>query len=202
MSRAEQPDASGQIDRSLGTALRAARVRAGLTVQALALRAEISQPHLSQMENGKVSPSIATLYRLASALDVSPQELLPDARAEEVVVVRAGGGAARPIEERPDAALARVLVGAPGRVLQVQEVTIEPGQEAGGWFEHDGEEFLYVLEGAIALEVGRTPAAQLGPGDAAWYESRRPHRWTVVGGAGARVLAVSGLPPQALVIHS
>jgi transcriptional regulator with XRE-family HTH domain len=201
VSRTDPADVTGTIDRSLGTALRAARGRAGLTAQVLAARAGISQPHLSQMENGKVSPSIATLYRLASALGVSPQELLPDARTDDVVIARAGDGEGTPIEDRPDAALARVLVGSPGRLLQVQEVTIAPGQGAGGWFEHAGEEFLYVLEGAIVLEVGNAAPEHLGRGDAAWYASQRPHRWTVVDGEGARILAVSGLPTPTPLVH-
>jgi transcriptional regulator with XRE-family HTH domain len=199
--RVSAVDGDKQLDFSLGQALRAARQRSGLTMAALAQRAQISQPHLSQMENGKVSPSIGTLYRLATALEVSPQELLPAPRSTELVVVRAGEVDPTPIEDRPDAALARVLVGSPGRTLQVQEISVEVGQDAGGWFEHDGEEFLYVLEGALELHIRDHTPAHLRVGDVAWYPSRRPHRW-VVNGAATRVLAVSALRPSTMSPHS
>jgi DNA-binding XRE family transcriptional regulator len=117
----------------LGRSLRAARRRAGLTMDSLAEMSGVSQPHLSQMENGRVSPSISTLYRLANALGVSPQQLLPNMAEDELQVIPSGSVPTTPIVDSPSAALARVLVGSPDKLLQAQEVTVSPGQDLGQW---------------------------------------------------------------------
>jgi quercetin dioxygenase-like cupin family protein len=161
----------------------------------LAERAGVSQPYLSQLENGRNNPSIQTLYRIANALDLSPQDLLPSDQAE-VVVARAGADAAAPVEGRPDAARIRVLVGAPSKVIQVQELTVEPGGSLGEFVKHDGEEFVYLLAGSVVVELGAIQAGQLGPGDSIWYPATTPHRWRPVGGEGARILVMSAAIPR------
>ena len=52
----------------------------------------------------------------------------------------------------------------------------------GEWFNHDGEEFLYLLEGDFELELRGHVPEQLRPGDSAWYDSSASH----VGGRGLR----------------
>ncbi|WP_227462315.1 XRE family transcriptional regulator [Ilumatobacter sp. SYSU D60003] len=179
----------------MGAAIRARRQSAGLSATALAERAGVSQPYISQLESGKASPSINTLYRVANALGVTPQDLLPDGD-DTTVVIRAGQGAARPIEDRPDAALARFLVGSPDSILQIQEVTVDPDQDLGGYFDHDGEEFVHVLDGAISVRLqGRSPI-DLGHGDAVWYQATTPHQWVRTGDSPARLLVVSAAVPR------
>jgi transcriptional regulator with XRE-family HTH domain len=193
-----QAAASGElIERAIGAAIRAARLAAGLSITALAEQCGVSQPYLSQLEHGKGSPSINTLYKIANALGVSPQDLLPD-ETDDVVVIRRDSRPATPIEDRPDAALARVLHGAPEALLQVQEVSVEPDQFLGGFFDHDGEEMVYVLEGSISVEIGGRPPTVLEAGDAVWYAATLPHRWTRLGAAPARMLVVSAAVPKRL----
>ncbi len=177
----------------LGRSLRAARRRAGLTMDALAEMSGVSQPHLSQMENGRVSPSISTLYRLANALGVSPQQLLPSNPADALQVIRAGSVPATPILDSPTAAVARVLVGSPDKLLQVQEVSVSPGQDLGQWFTHEGEEFVYVTAGTILVELAGGSAGELAAGDSAWYDATVEHRWQLAGDETARLIAVSAV---------
>lgn len=188
------PARQDRLDIALGRVLRSARQRAGLTMQQLAEQADISQPHLSQLENGKAAPSINTLYRLATALRVSPQDLLPSAPGDEPVLVRATDGERTPIAERADAAVSRVLLGSPGRALQVQEVVAEPGSWLGDWFDHEGEEFLYLVEGTLLVEIDGAAPVVLQAGDGIWYSSARPHRWRAETDERVRVLAVSAVP--------
>lgn len=193
----ETSTTSDVIERAIGAAIRSARLASGLSMTALAEQCGVSQPYLSQLEHGKGSPSINTLYKIANALGVSPQDLLPD-ETDDVVVIRRDSRPATPIEERPDAALARVLHGAPEALLQVQEVTVDPDQYLGGFFDHEGEEMLYVLEGAISVEIGTRPATALDAGDAVWYAATLPHRWTRLGDSPARMLVVSAAVPKRL----
>ena len=177
----------------LGRSLRAARRRAGLTMDTLAEMSGVSQPHLSQMENGRVSPSISTLYRLANALGVSPQQLLPSMAGDELQVIRAGSTPATPILDSPTAAAARVLVGSPDKLLQVQEVAVAPGQDLGQWFKHEGEEFVYVTAGSILVELLGGSSGELAAGDSAWYDATVEHRWQLAGDQPAQLIAVSAV---------
>lgn len=180
----------------IGRSLRAARQRAELTMDALAERSGVSQPHLSQMENGRVSPSINTLYRLANALGISPQQLLPDVAGTEQLVIRRDSVPPTPIVDSPTAASARVLVGSPDKMLQVQEVTAQPGQDLGEWFQHEGEEFVHVMAGSIEVQLLGRPAEVLETGDSIWYSSVVEHRWKLIAEAPAHLLVISTVTPK------
>lgn len=61
---------------SLGDKVRYAREQLGLTTQILAERAGISQPYISEIENGNKNPSAKTIMKLAAALNVPGEFLL------------------------------------------------------------------------------------------------------------------------------
>jgi transcriptional regulator with XRE-family HTH domain len=161
----------------------------------LAERCGLSQPYLSQLENGKGAPSIGTLYRIANALDVSPQDLLPLAPESAGLVIRSGSVTPTPIDDRANSATARVLVGSPEKLLQIQEVVADAGQDLGGFFEHEGEEFLYVVEGNVEVTLQGQPPARLGPGDAMWYPATTAHQWAVTDAGRATLLVVNATVP-------
>lgn len=87
----------------LGPRLREARLRARLSLRAAARELGVSPSFVSQMENGKSQPSVATLYSLAQLLGVSVDELFaaeaPDATSDTTVVdsdaVEGGGSEAQ-----------------------------------------------------------------------------------------------------------
>jgi transcriptional regulator with XRE-family HTH domain/quercetin dioxygenase-like cupin family protein len=68
---------------NLGSRLKDLRLKAGLTLRELARKAGVSPSFVSQIENGKSQPSVATLYTFAQLLDVSIDELF-DQRSEPV----------------------------------------------------------------------------------------------------------------------
>ena len=80
----------------LGGKLRLARQQAGLSLRELARQLSVSPSFLSQMENGKSQPSVATLYSIAQVLEVSIDELFhtsDDARAGRRTRATAGAPA-------------------------------------------------------------------------------------------------------------
>lgn len=78
--------ASPAFQAALGAAVAHRRHELGLTQEAVALRGDLHQRWLSNVENGKRNPSYGSLRRLAAGLDLSASELL--ARAERI---EAGG---------------------------------------------------------------------------------------------------------------
>jgi quercetin dioxygenase-like cupin family protein len=61
--------------------------------------------------------------------------------------------------------------------------------EADEFSNHDGQEFLFVLEGDIKIQVG-DHAEFLQQGDAVYYDSNQPHLVKAAGDTKARILAV------------
>lgn len=69
----------------LGQRLKDVRVRTGLTLRELARQAEVSPSLISQIENGKSQPSVATLYAFSRVLNVSVDELFDEPRSDLAV---------------------------------------------------------------------------------------------------------------------
>ncbi|MEM9105291.1 MAG: XRE family transcriptional regulator [Pseudomonadota bacterium] len=82
------------VDEAVGRALRALREANGLTARDLAARSEVSAAMISRIENGQVSPSLATLQALARALEVPMVSLLRETgtATADITHVRAGKG--------------------------------------------------------------------------------------------------------------
>jgi len=176
-------DAShGEVAAGLGAAVRRCRLKAGLSITALAEMTALTQPFISQLEHGKTVPSLTTLYRMASALGVTPQELLAglDPGQGGVRAVPAGQGPHYPMSDEPGS-IARLLVARAHLGLEVVEYEIDAGFRAEAWFEHGGTDFLYVLRGRVLVELGDGRAERVGSGDALEYPGIVPHRWSALG---------------------
>ena len=185
-------DAShGEVAAGLGAAVRRARLKAGLSLTALAELTELTQPFISQLEHGKTAPSLTTLYRMASALGVTPQELLAgiDEGHPDVRAVPAGQGPHYPMSDEPGS-IARLLVARAHLGLEVIEYELDAQFEAQAWFEHGGTDFVYVLRGRVRVELGDGRAERVRAGDALEYPGMVPHRWSAVGRHPVKLLLV------------
>jgi transcriptional regulator with XRE-family HTH domain len=179
------PAAGGSVDVDLGGRIRSRRLARHATLRQLAAEAAVTESFLSQVERGVASPSIASVQRIARALDTSIAELFADESAGTVVRV----GDRRKIVYQGLGAVDEFLTrGADGR-LQVIYSTIQPGGGTGDEaYTHDSdEEVVVVLEGSLDLWVGGEHY-RLGAGDAVTHSSRVPHRNTNPGPGVARVL--------------
>jgi transcriptional regulator with XRE-family HTH domain len=181
---------------AVGRSVQRARRRAGLSMRELAAKADLSQPFLSNIENGRSMPSVATLYKLAGALALPPSDLLPAGDDSDIAVTRAGGGVPSAVDESPGVAPNWLLAGAPGRLLEVRRFVIAPGQPTGGWFEHPGEDFLHLTEGVLTVEFGSGRSERLQAGDSLWHTGTVPHRWRAGRGRGAQLLLVTASAPE------
>jgi transcriptional regulator with XRE-family HTH domain len=182
----------------VGAVLRRLRTDRSLSMRQLARLADLSQPFLSNIENGRSMPSISTLYRLAEALGVSAQELLPGPADVDVrVATRASLETASvlPISDHPDSGRSTLVVGGPTQLIEARRATVLAGAFDGTWFEHPGEEFVHVLEGTVVVEFRDGRSELLGRGDSLWYYSTVAHRWSTNDATDASVLLVNGRIP-------
>lgn len=188
------PGAAPDLDlnATVGAAVRVRREAAGLSMRALAARAGVSQPFLSQLERGTVAASIATLHRLATALGAPPGALLSPAPTE-VVVVRSDEGTRIPVAEGPDSAMGRVVVGPDGR-MNLTEYRVSPGQRLDSWFETDTDITLHVIAGELEVEMPGVGDWRLGPGDTMLHSGRLRRRWRQVGPEPTHLVVVAANP--------
>jgi uncharacterized cupin superfamily protein len=61
--------------------------------------------------------------------------------------------------------------------MEAQLFAVEPGGGSQGAYAHEGEEFIYVLEGRLDLRLGSGERYLLKPGDCAYYPSTLDHEW-------------------------
>ncbi len=178
------------IGQSLGRELRAARTAKKLSMRALAAAADISQPFLSQIESGHTMPSIATLFRLAKVLGISPSALLPSTpEPDPVRVSRRGEGDLVPVAEADDRATSRIITSETDGGATVQEYVLA-GPYLGDWFESDGENTVYVTSGVVTVMIDGRGEWDLGPGDALTHPGALRNRWAVKGTAGATLVLI------------
>ncbi len=171
----------------VGHAIRSLRLSRSLTLVELASGAQLSQPFLSQVENGRARPSMSSLYRIATALATTPQALFGrTADAAQPALVRASD-ATVPVIATDGESLRRLLLpgGAPFHVIELVGLStefLEPWQ-------HQGFEALYILCGPVEVEVDGV-SSTLTTGDFLSYPAHLPHRYRSPLGAHARVLLI------------
>lgn len=196
-ARPADPPAEAGSPRQIGGEVRARRTAAGLSIAEVARRAEVSAPFISQLEAGRTSISIPTLYRVASALGCTPNTLLGTDTGDEPLLLHAGDGVRIPASAGEHAQHARLL-SRPGErmVLEACHYVIAPDDDEQEWFEHGGEDFVYVLRGTITIQFADGRAATLTAGDSMHHDGTVPHRWVLVGDEPAEALIVTAIPPD------
>ena len=178
----QQPEHGGEscimiID--LGSRLRHVRTLHNLSQRELAKRAGVTNSTISLIESNTSNPSVGALKRILDGIPIGLAEFfafepaLPKKafyREDELVEIGKG-----PISYR------QVGESLFGRTLQLLRERYEPGADTGIVpLVHDSEEGGIILSGRLEVTVDDERRV-LGPGDAYYFESRRPHRFRCVG---------------------
>jgi transcriptional regulator with XRE-family HTH domain len=178
------------IEAQIGLTVKRLREAAGLSVRAFADRVAFSASFISQLENGQVSPSIASLDKIAAALNTTINEFFASPDVPDSFVVRAN--------ERPSFrsmwSRAEISPLTPMGKLRGPEaliVTLEPGGQSG---KHPTplmyDQFAIVFMGRLELTLADQILA-LRRGDAAQIPAGTPHRWRNLHRRAAQVVLVS-----------
>jgi len=189
-SRVAAASASGIA--GLGAKLRSAREQAGVSVRELGRRVQVSPSLISQIERGRVTPSVGTLYAIVHELGLGLDELFREdgnVRPHGRAVTPAGSG--RPPVQRGNARKSirladgvrwELLTPAPDPDLEFLYVVYEVGAEScpeDSLTRHNGMEYAYVISGRLGMTVGFEDF-ELKAGDSLSFDAQRPHRlWTI-----------------------
>lgn len=180
----------GGVD--LGARLRHVRRLHGLSQRALAKKAGVANSAISLIESNGVNPSVGALKRILDGVPIGLAEFFaiepaPSTKAfyaaEELREIGRGKVSYRQVGES--------LV---GRALQILKERYEPGASSGRVpLTHEGEEGGIVLSGRLEVTVDDERRI-LGPGDAYYFDSRRPHAFRCVGPVPCEVVSACTPP--------
>ena len=181
---------------NLGDRVRALRKARGFTLEQAARAAGLARSTLSKIENGQMSPTYEAVKKLAVGLDVSVPQLFTPPESNQVngrmSVTRMGAGGAHPTATYEHELLAETLT--QKQMLPYRaRVRARSMEEFDGWVRHDGEEFLYVLTGAVTLFTEFYEPVDMRRGDSAYYDASMGHNLISVSEDDATVLWVTSL---------
>ncbi len=178
-------------DLQIAKKIRQIRLQNKLTLEQVAKLTGFTKSYLSMVESGKKSPPIATLSKIASALNVDIAAFFEHKKPEDqIILVRKGEG--KKVVRDGNVFGYRYESIAPTKRHKKMEpfiVTHIYQTKKLGRFDHEGEELFYVLEGSIKFYYGDKEYL-LKEGDCLYFDSNIPHRGESVGKKPAKVLVV------------
>ena len=184
---------SGQIGWVIAHHVRSRRLEIGLNVAQLAERTGISKGMLSKIENAQSSPSLSTIERLASALDMPLTSLFRGlAEERDAVFVKAGSGP-EIVRKGTRAGHTYELLGSlrgPYKRVEPLLVKLDVRSEMFPLFQHSGIEILYMLEGVMEYSYGRQ-VYRMERGDTLQFEGDIPHGPTKLAKVPIRFLSIT-----------
>jgi transcriptional regulator with XRE-family HTH domain len=163
------------LEVEIGVKIKARRQSNKQTLKQLAEKVGCTSAYLSQIEHGKVSPSIASLKRIADALQAKISDFFLDSITDDVVL-------------RPDqrslisldmwnAKIWSLVTDPKDKRMHPFYTVIQPGGGSHGSYAHVGEEFGIVLKGQLEIDLNGA-IHRVNENESFYHTSSLPHKWT------------------------
>ena len=172
--------------KSPGEIIRTMRKKLAVSLQSLAHKTGYNEQYLEDIEEGKVAPPVGALIQISRALAVDSAALLAEDKKRE---------RRRSYRKRTKAYSYKTLnPGAEDKHLWAYLITLEPKKSHERVaFKHEGEEFVYVLEGRIRLQVADEVMA-LKQGSSHHFNSALEHTLTNLSSNSSKLLVIVYTP--------
>ena len=204
----ERDAMAGSVDH-IGPRLKEMRQRASLSLREIAQQLEVSPSFVSQIENGKSQPSVATLYSFATLFGVSMDALFQEGWSEPITHPKSSPEVIKRDEashphDMWDDSEARISAVSPGnrtlittesgiqwerlaatteKSVNFMEIVYEPGTESlemGALATHHGYEYAYALQGEVEVVIGDLMLT-LSKDHSIGFDSSIPHKFRNIG---------------------
>jgi len=177
----------------LGERISAARQMRGLSLDDMSSRTGIDVATLNRIESNEILPPLGQLIRLGKALDMKMGYFISPGVDKPVTIVRKGQGQAvarygKKKSQQFGYIYESLAPEKANRLMEPFVVTLLP-TETDEFSAHDGQEFIYVLEGDMKVRIGNLTQT-LHPGDSIYYDSNQPHLVKAATKAKTTILAV------------
>ncbi len=163
------------MDNEIGLRLKKIRLFKELSQRQLARQSGVANATISQIEAGKLNPTVSMLKKVLDGIPISLGEFFGDEfelrdrvffRASELTEIADGGVSFR-----------QVGANLANRAIQLIQECYQPGSGTGKHaITHEGEECGIILSGRLEVTVGDETAV-LTKGDAYYFKSHQPHQF-------------------------
>lgn len=178
----------------VGLRLKEVRLQHRLTLQAVSQRTGVSVSTLSKIENGQVSPLFDVIMRISNGLAIPLEDFVNPGPKSQVsgrkTVTRLEDGVHFHSDQYDYKAHAMELA-SKGMVPLEMRVRARSIDEFERWSSHEGQEYVYVLEGEIEVHTEHYSPFALKAGESAYFDSNMRHAYVSLSQKDARVLSVS-----------
>lgn len=177
---------------SIGPKLKQQRQERRLSLQQLAVKADVSAAAIHKIERNDMVPTITTLLKIATALELPVSYFVEsdDGLPEPVAFTSAMD---RPAVFTPHVGLALAGVSGPYTPFRSAAAiaTVDPGANSGSKpLVHAGEELVFTLEGTLTFDISGTQY-KVGRGDSLHFLGDQPHHWANENKTRARALWIA-----------
>ena len=191
---------ANNLEMAIGHEVRTYRKKLGITVADLAAATGMSVGMLSKIENGNISPSLTTLQALSKALGMPITAFFKGfEEAKSASFVKAGEGLN--LERRGTRAghhyslLGHIENNTSGVVVEPYLITLNAESDVFPTFQHEGMEFLYMLEGEVVYRHGDS-LYRMQAGDSLFFDADAPHGPEELVSLPARYLSIISYPQR------
>jgi len=188
----EPPQEDIQVN--VGERVKAVREGRNLSLQDISQRTDLDVSLLEQIESGSFAPPLGIVIKLAKALNLKMGYFISGEEDRAYTIVRKSD---RKVVSRYDSKKGEyygygyesLAPHKKNRHMEPFLVSLDPAETEEERSTHDGQEFIYVLEGAMEVRLGEEIHI-LRPGDSIYYDSTVPHLVKCHGDKRTRILAV------------
>jgi DNA-binding XRE family transcriptional regulator len=191
---------ANNLEMAIGHEVRTYRKKLGITVADLAAATGMSVGMLSKIENGNISPSLTTLQALSKALGMPITAFFRGFEEPKTAsFVKAGEGVN--LERRGTRAghhyslLGHIENNTSGVVVEPYLITLNAESDIFPTFQHEGMEFLYMLEGEVVYRHGDS-LYRMQAGDSLFFDADAPHGPEELVTLPARYLSIISYPQR------
>jgi len=162
--------------KELGQRIKRQRLKKGYTLQDTADLAGYSKSLISKIENGKVTPPISTLVKIATVLDSTVTELLEEPNAgKDIITFDVEELKKNLIPTERGYSYSPIAHNFYSKKLQPFYYEVRKDDFFEKILQHEGEEFVYILEGEAECFIGNH-IYNVKAGEGLYFRSAEPHK--------------------------
>lgn len=162
------------MEEHLGVNIKKLRTNQQLTLKNLANKTGFSISFLSQLERGKSSATLESLKKISQALNVEPGYFFNNL-SENKNLIRRDTLETKHMKKHK-IYYKSLYDSMDNPVFSPHLVVLEPYQNEGNLIKHSGQEFIYVLEGQLTVQIDKKIHV-LNPSDSIMFDSNHEHYW-------------------------
>ncbi len=178
----------------LGERIKSIRSKLGITLEEASHRTGLARSTLSKIENEQISPTFQAMQKLAFGLQIDmpqlfepPKKIVATGRRD---ITRKEAGKPHPTQTYEHELLATQLSNKKMMPFK-SRVRARSFEEYNDWVRHDGEEFLYIIEGEVMFYSEFYEPVRLAEGDSVYYDANMGHMLVSVSDDDAHILWVT-----------